>query len=164
MREGIESASISNAIPAHLCIGAIIPSLLTLTAAMAQTPTRPKRSAPWYNISPANLPLPGLVSIFHRVSGLGLFVMLWLLLWLFDRSLVSAEGYAWAKGVLGGGFVKLIMTGLLWAFLHHFCAGIRFLLLDMHVGIELASARRSSTIVFVVSLVLTVILGAILIW
>ncbi len=131
---------------------------------MADNNSRPKRYAPWYNVSPGNLPLPGLVSIFHRISGLGLFVMLWLLLWLFDRSMVSAEGYDWARSVLSGGFVKLVMTGLLWAFLHHFCAGIRFLLLDMHVGIELAPARRSSVVVFVVSLLLTLILGAALVW
>ena len=91
-------------------------------------------------------------------------MMLWLLLWLFDSSMASAEGYDWARSVLGGGFVKLLMTGLLWAFMHHFCAGIRFLLLDMHVGIELAQARRSSGVVFVVSLLLTLILGAMLVW
>jgi succinate dehydrogenase / fumarate reductase cytochrome b subunit len=131
---------------------------------MADNNARPKRYAPWYNISLGNLPLPGLVSIFHRVSGLGIFVMIWLLLWLFDSSLASPEGYEDARAMLSGGFMKLVMTGLLWAFLHHFCAGIRFLLLDMHVGIALAPARRSSGIVFAVSLLLTLILGAMLVW
>jgi succinate dehydrogenase / fumarate reductase cytochrome b subunit len=131
---------------------------------MADNNARPKRYAPWYNISLGNLPLPGLVSIFHRISGLGIFVMIWLLLWLFDSSLASPEGYEDARAMLSGWFMKLVMTGLLWAFLHHFCAGIRFLLLDMHVGVDLAPARRSSGIVFAVSLLLTLILGAMLVW
>jgi succinate dehydrogenase / fumarate reductase cytochrome b subunit len=56
--------------------------------------------------------------------------------------------------------VKLILIGLLWAFLHHLFAGIRFLLLDVHVGTELAAARNSSRVVLGVSLLLTVLLGA----
>jgi succinate dehydrogenase / fumarate reductase cytochrome b subunit len=55
--------------------------------------------------------------------------------------------------------VKLILIGLLWAFLHHLFAGIRFLLLDVHVGTELGAARSSSRAVLGVSLLLTVLLG-----
>ena len=54
----------------------------------------------------------------------------------------------------------LVLLALLWAYLHHFCAGIRYLLLDIHQGIELAPARRSSAVVMVISLALTAILGA----
>ena len=55
--------------------------------------------------------------------------------------------------------VKLLLLGLVWSYLHHFCAGIRFLLLDVQRGIELAPARRSSIVVLVVSLALTILVG-----
>ena len=64
----------------------------------------------------------------------------------------------------GNSVVKLVLLGLIWAFCHHFCAGIRFLFLDMHVGVDLPSARLTSKIAFVVSLALTVLLGAKLLW
>lgn len=105
------------------------------------------------------LPLPGIVSILHRISGVGLFLMLPFLLYLFDRSLTSPESFATYKSVVGNPFAKLILLGLLWAYMHHFCAGIRFLLLDLHKGIDLQSARKSSRIVLIVSITLTVLIG-----
>ena len=54
---------------------------------------------------------------------------------------------------------KLALIGFAWAYLHHFCAGIRYLLLDLHQGIDLEPARRSSAVVLVVSLALTLIVG-----
>ena len=54
---------------------------------------------------------------------------------------------------------KLVLIGFAWAYLHHFCAGIRYLLLDLHQGIDLEPARRSSAVVLVVSLALTLIVG-----
>lgn len=105
------------------------------------------------------LPLPGFVSILHRVSGAGLFLCLPILLGLFGMSLGSPESFASYKEVVGNPLVKLLLLGLLWAYLHHFCAGIRFLLLDMHQGLELAAARSSARLVLVVSLTLTVLIG-----
>jgi succinate dehydrogenase / fumarate reductase cytochrome b subunit len=64
--------------------------------------------------------------------------------------------------VVDSWFIKLVLFGLLWAYLHHFCAGIRFLLLDLHKGLELEEARKSSKIVLVVSLTLTLIIGVVL--
>jgi succinate dehydrogenase / fumarate reductase cytochrome b subunit len=116
---------------------------------------RPKHLA----VHEIRLPLPGIVSILHRVSGAGLFLMLPLLLSLFGNSVGSPESFAAYKATVSNWFVKLILFGLLWAYLHHFCAGIRFLLLDMHKGLDLATARKSSQIVLGVSLVLTVIIG-----
>lgn len=112
------------------------------------------------DLAKIHLPVPGFVSILHRISGVVLFLMLWLLLLLLDRSLGSAESFAQYKEIVGNPLVKLILLGLLWAYLHHFCAGIRFLLLDMHKGIDLPTARKSSVAVLVVSLTLTVIIGA----
>ena len=117
---------------------------------------RPKHLA----LNQIRLPLPGIVSILHRVSGAGLFLMLPVLLSLFGNSVGSPESYAAYKAVIGNILVKLVLLGLLWAYLHHFCAGIRFLLLDMHVGIEKEAARSSSRIVLIVSLILTVTIGA----
>ena len=117
---------------------------------------RPKHLA----LNQIRLPLPGIVSILHRVSGAGLFLMLPVLLSLFGNSVGSPESYAAYKAFIGNIFVKLLLLGLLWAYLHHFCAGIRFLLLDMHVGIEKEAARSSSRIVLIVSLILTVTIGA----
>jgi succinate dehydrogenase / fumarate reductase cytochrome b subunit len=112
--------------------------------------------------------LPGVVSILHRISGVALFLSLPGLLWLFGASLGSREQLdafeeVFAFSVLGLPIVKIVLLGLLWSYLHHFCAGIRFLLLDMHVGIELPAARLSSWIVLAVSLSLTVLIG-VLIW
>lgn len=116
---------------------------------------RPKHLA----LNEIRLPLPGIVSILHRVSGAGLFLMLPLLLSLFGDSVGSPESFAAYKETVSNWFLKLILFGLLWAYLHHFCAGIRFLLLDMHKGLDLQAARLTSKIVLGVSLTLTVIIG-----
>lgn len=105
------------------------------------------------------LPLPGIVSIFHRVSGAGLFLFLPFLLYLFDRSLGSPESFAAYKSLVANPLVKLVLLGLLWSYLHHFCAGIRFLFLDLDKGVDLPTARNTSRIVLVVSIALTVIIG-----
>jgi succinate dehydrogenase cytochrome b subunit len=105
------------------------------------------------------LPLPGFVSILHRISGALMFVSLPFLLYLLQLSLGSPESFASLQQAFGHPLMKLVMLGLLWALLHHLCAGIRFLALDLHVGIALAQARASSAVVLVASLVLTVILG-----
>lgn len=105
-------------------------------------------------------PLPAIASILHRVSGAGLFLMLPFLIYLFDLSLDSSLGFNIFKAFVAYPLVKLILIGLLWAFLHHFCMGIRILLLDMNMGTDLKPARTSAKVVMVVSLALTAILGA----
>ncbi|MBX3647606.1 MAG: succinate dehydrogenase, cytochrome b556 subunit [Rhodocyclaceae bacterium] len=105
-------------------------------------------------------PLPAIASILHRVSGAGLFLMLPFLIYLFELSLDSSLGFNIFKAFVAYPLVKLILIGLLWAFLHHFCMGIRILLLDMNMGTDLKPARTSAKVVMVVSLALTAILGA----
>lgn len=117
--------------------------------------TRPK----YLNLFEIRLPLPAFVSILHRVSGVLLFLALPLVLYLFELSLASPSSFEQFVALTGSGAVKLVLLALLWAYLHHFCAGIRFLLLDIHVGDDLAPARASSKAVLAVSLLLTVILG-----
>jgi succinate dehydrogenase / fumarate reductase cytochrome b subunit len=105
-----------------------------------------------------SLPLPGWLSILHRASGVGIFLMLAPLIWLFQASVTSPESFACFAGIAAHPLMKLLFAGLIWAFLHHFCAGIRFLFIDLDVGVDLAAARRSSVIVFGVSLTLTALI------
>ncbi|TMH57308.1 MAG: succinate dehydrogenase, cytochrome b556 subunit [Betaproteobacteria bacterium] len=117
--------------------------------------TAKKKRPLWYNLSPLNLPVPGLVSIFHRVSGVVLFLGLIAFLYLLDLSLASESGYAQAAGVLRAPIAKLLVIASIWALLHHMCAGIRHLFLDVDVGTSLHTARRSAFAVFIASLALT---------
>ncbi|WP_315361021.1 succinate dehydrogenase, cytochrome b556 subunit [Neisseria bacilliformis] len=105
------------------------------------------------------LPVPGIVSILHRASGVIMFLMVPVLLMLLDGSLSSGESFAAYKAVASHPLVKLILIGVLWAFLHHLCAGIRFLFLDAHKGVDLQTCRKTAKLVLAVSLSLTVILG-----
>lgn len=121
--------------------------------------TATKQRPKFLTLNEIRLPLPGIVSILHRVSGAGLFLCLPILLWIFSLSLGSPESFESYKAVVGNPLVKLLLLGLLWAYMHHFCAGIRFLLLDVHKGLDLPTARFSAKIVLVVSLTLTVLIG-----
>jgi succinate dehydrogenase / fumarate reductase cytochrome b subunit len=117
--------------------------------------TAKKKRPLWYNLSPLNLPLPGLVSILHRVSGAMLFLGLFEFLLLLDLSLTSESDFAIVGGWLRAPIVKVLVIATIWAFLHHLCAGIRHLFLDIDVGVGLTAARRSAFAVFIVSLALT---------
>jgi succinate dehydrogenase / fumarate reductase cytochrome b subunit len=111
------------------------------------------------------LPLPGWVSILHRISGLLLFFPLaaWLL-YLLDTSLVSQQGFDKIRNeYLQLPVVKLALLVFVWAYCHHFCAGIRFLFLDLDKGLDLRIARLTSALVLAASLLLTV-LFAMRIW
>lgn len=114
------------------------------------------------DLTTIRLPLAGKVSILHRVSGVGLFLFLPVLLWLFSAGLTSVETFATAKSLISTLPAKVVIAGLIWAFVHHFCAGIRFLLLDLHVGIEKEASRKSAAVVFAVSLPLSLILWGVL--
>lgn len=103
------------------------------------------------------LPLAGRVSILHRVSGALLFVSLPFLLYLFSQSLTSELSFEVFKGFLSNIVVKLITLALAWAFLFHFCAGIRHLVMDTnHDTVSKQGGKRTSVIVLVVSSILTI--------
>lgn len=105
------------------------------------------------------LPLPGWVSILHRISGLLLFLAVLWLLFLLDRSLASEAGFESVRRYAGLPLVKGSLLVLIWAYCHHFCAGIRFLFLDLDKWGDLAAARLSSALVLAASLALTAWLG-----
>ena len=126
-----------------------------------------KKIRPKYLSLPAllfeiRLPVPGWVSILHRISGAWLFFPFaaWLL-YLLDKSLQSEQGFQYVKTeYLAMPVVKLGMLVFVWAFCHHFCAGIRYLLLDLDKGVDLKTARLTSWIVIVAGLALTAFFGA----
>lgn len=126
------------------------------------TPDTPaaRRRPVYLNLVAIRLPLPGIVSILHRISGAALFVFgIPVLLAMLQASLGTPETFAALKSAFANPLVKLVVLGLAWAYLHHFCAGIRYLFIDLHIGDDLAPARRSSVIVLVVSLALTLLMA-----
>lgn len=107
------------------------------------------------------LPLAGRVSILHRVSGALLFVFLPFLLYLFDQSLTSELSFEVFKGFLSNILVKLITLVLAWAFLFHFCAGVRHLMMDTnHNAVTKEKGKSTSIVVLVVSSLLTLAFAA----
>ena len=100
------------------------------------------------------LPPAGIVSILHRVSGASMFLLLPFVLYLFDKSLTSEISFETFKAVTSNWFVKLVLLALIWAWLHHFAAGIRHLVMDMHIGVEKDTGRHTAIAVLAISGVL----------
>ncbi|MBC7484087.1 MAG: succinate dehydrogenase, cytochrome b556 subunit [Rhizobacter sp.] len=112
------------------------------------------------------LPLAGVVSILHRASGLVVFALLPFIIWMFDTSLTSEITYGQFTAVFVGGagfvpgwFFKLVALALIWAYLHHFIAGVRHLWMDATHAVTLEFGRQSAAFTLVVSVVLTLALG-----
>jgi len=124
-------------------------------------PATRKARPKYYDLNLLNLPLPALVSIFHRITGVVMFLFLIpATLYLLQGSLKSESGFNFWKNVLTTfPLVKLIMLALVWAFVHHFYAGLRYLLLDLHVGTSKAAARTSSITVLILGVVTIAIIG-----
>ncbi|MBX9849640.1 MAG: succinate dehydrogenase, cytochrome b556 subunit [Rhodocyclaceae bacterium] len=118
-----------------------------------------KQRPKFLTLTAIRLPLAGVVSIMHRISGSILFLALPALIALFGLSLESPAGFERAGNLVKQPMIGIPLFGLAWAYIHHFCAGIRFLLLDMHIGLDKDGARRSAVAVLVVSLTLTSLLA-----
>lgn len=88
-----------------------------------------------------------------------MFLLLPFILYLFEQSVTSELSFTKFTSLLSNGFVKLVLLALIWGYLHHFCAGIRFLLLDVHVGVTKPASAKSAVAVLIVSLLLTAIFG-----
>ena len=102
------------------------------------------------------LPLPGLVSILHRVSGLLLVLALPSVAWLVERALSGPAGFAVVVAMLDAWPSRLLQGVLLWSLLHHLLAGLRHLVLDLGWGLERAVARRTAWLTLVTALMLLV--------
>jgi len=112
------------------------------------------------------LPLAGVVSILHRVSGGILFVLLPFIIWMFDTSVTSEISYSRftsvflaGVGFLPGWFFKLVALALIWAYLHHFIAGVRHLWMDATHAVSLEFGRQSAIVTLALSVLLTLALG-----
>ena len=115
----------------------------------------------YLNLFAIRMPFPSVVSFLHRVSGALLFAIgIPLLLGTVQRALASPEAWAQMRAALDVPFAKLVAIVLAWAFIHHLVAGIRHLLLDAHIGVELSGARRSAALAFVLAIVVTLAIAA----
>jgi succinate dehydrogenase / fumarate reductase cytochrome b subunit len=106
------------------------------------------------------LPLAGIVSILHRISGLGMFLFLPFLLYLFKKSLTSEVSFKVFQSFTSHWYVKVILLGLIWAFLHHLFAGVRHLFMDAHHLLEKESGRHSAAAALCLPIVIALIAGA----
>lgn len=113
------------------------------------------------------LPPAGVVSILHRVSGVLMFLLMPFVIWMFDTSLTSEISYAQftsvfkaGAGVVPGWFFKLVALGLIWAYLHHFVAGLRHLWMDVTHSVSKEFGQTSAYATLGISLALTLLLGA----
>ena len=112
------------------------------------------------------LPPAGWVSILHRVSGIIMFLLLPFIIWLLDNSLASDVSYQYIADVFVGGigfvpgwFFKLVVLALIWAYLHHFIAGVRHLWMDATHSVSKEFGRTSAIATLAISLLLTLALG-----
>lgn len=128
---------------------------------MASAPRPVDKPRPVYlNLFAIRQPVPAVVSILHRISGALLFLVgLPLALWALQTSLATTDGYQRVAAFFTHPLARLVLLGLVWAYLHHLFAGIRHLLGDIHIGLELRSARQSAAVTLVLALLLTVAIG-----
>lgn len=113
----------------------------------------------YLNLFKIRLPLPGVVSIIHRISGALLFLLLPLLLYVLQLSLSSEQGFATVQEWFRLPLAKLLLIGVIWGYLHHFCMGLRYLALDLDLGVGLPQARFSARLVLAVSIFATALIG-----
>jgi len=119
------------------------------------SPTRPV----YLNLLHIRLPVAGVMSILHRASGLLLFLLIPVLLYFLDQSLKSAANFA-AVAELFHGAARWLLVPAIWALCHHLLAGIRFLLLDIDIGLERNTMRASAWLVNIAAGLLTLLLSA----
>jgi len=122
--------------------------------------TKTKRPK-YLNLFKIRQPVMAVVSIFHRVSGVFLFLAIPVLIYWLALSVRSAEDYAAASTFFASPWVQLISLVLAWALAHHFFTGIRYLLMDISIGEHLPAARISAWLVFgIVAVVMLIVIGA----
>ena len=140
-----------------------------VTSLKAEPPKRPQvyRNIHISQLPSYRLPAAGWASILHRISGAAMFLLLPFVVWMFDASLTSEITYnqfrdifANGAGFVPGWFVRLVSFGLIWAFLFHFCAGLRHLWMDATHAVSLRFGRISAIAAIVVSTLVAFALGA----
>lgn len=106
-----------------------------------------------------SLPLPGLASILHRISGVIMFVATGILMWFFAESLSSPLGFANVQDIMSSFLAKFVFWGILTALAYHLVVGVRHIIVDMGYGEELDSANTTARISMVITLILSVLAG-----
>ena len=114
------------------------------------------------------LPAAGIVSILHRISGVLMFLLMPFIIWMFDKSISSELSFArftsafnQGLGFFPGWVIKLVVLALIWAFLHHFIAGLRHLWMDVsHKAVSKEFGMTSARVTLIASVLLTLVLGA----
>ncbi len=137
------------------------------------TPTSPKKREfrninAFTDLPSYRLPAAGWVSILHRISGVIMFVLLPFVIWMFDTSVSSELSFARFTAafnvgvwIIPGFLIKLVALALMWAYFHHFIAGVRHLWMDVsHSAVEKGFGKSSAVFTLVLSIALTVVLGA----
>ena len=102
----------------------------------------------YLNLIKIRLPLTGIISFAHRISGVLLFLFIPFSVYLLDLSVQSAESFAAVKQLLDQPLMLAVQLLIIWSIAHHFFAGIRFLLIDAEIGVEKSQARIGSWLVF----------------
>ena len=112
------------------------------------------------------LPPAGIVSILHRISGVIMFALLPFIIWMFDTSISSeisfakfTSAFSVGLGFVPGFIVKLAALALIWAYLHHFIAGIRHLYMDATHSVTKEFGHSSAVTTLALSVLLTIALG-----
>ena len=107
-----------------------------------------KKRPIYLNLTRISMPIAALMSILHRISGVLLFLAIPFVIYFFELSLRSAQEFSTVTSLLNSTPGKLALVVILWALLHHLFAGIRYLLLDVHIGLTRDGARVGAWIVF----------------
>ncbi len=141
---------------------------------MSAPPTSPRPKRPEFrninafkDLPSYRLPVAGLVSILHRVSGALMFLLMPFIIWMFDTSISSEISFTRftsvfnsGVGLVPGWFVKLVALSIIWAFLHHLIAGVRHLWMDARHAVSNEFGKLSALVTLVLSVGLTLVLGA----
>ncbi|MCU7830198.1 MAG: succinate dehydrogenase, cytochrome b556 subunit [Candidatus Thiodiazotropha sp. (ex Myrtea sp. 'scaly one' KF741663)] len=121
---------------------------------MITTKSRPV----FLNLMKIRLPVAGVMSIIHRATGVVMVVAIPLLVYLLDLSLSGEAGFADTASLFGNGLIQLVLFLFLWGLMHHLLAGIRYLLIDIDIGVEKPLFRQTAWGVIVAAPVLALIL------
>lgn len=118
---------------------------------------RPK----YLNLLKIRLPITGIASINHRISGLMLFLAIPFSIYLLQLSLSGREGFTEMLSYLSSPIIKLVLVLLTWSFVHHLFAGFRFLLIDQNIGVSLSAARKTAWVVVYAAVIVTLIISGV---
>jgi succinate dehydrogenase / fumarate reductase cytochrome b subunit len=126
---------------------------------MLDTKSRPV----FLNLLKIRLPIAGIMSIIHRATGVVMVIAIPIVLYLLDRSLAHAAGFSQVKAFVSHGLVQFIVFLFLWGLMHHLLAGIRYLLIDIDIGVDKPIYRQSAWVVTLVAPILALmVMGGLL--